>query len=309
MAGFDLFIGVDWSGAQGECHQGIQVAEAGPGQACPTLITPPQDKGWSRADFIAYLKDHRAAGRRILAGIDFAFCHPFDDHGAYYPAADLSIPDAPGLWQMIDGINHDQPHFYGGGVWGDARLRQYYNAPKRKDGRGGRGDRFQSRRRLTETVAAAQYRSPSPTFNCVGPAGVGTGSLAGMRLLHALRHEAVIWPVTSYQEVQAKADQGYLALVEIFPAYYFAMAGVKDREKSAAPLDAVNKALGHFNTDPVDQIASHVPDHDDLDALISASALRALHDPDHIFRLDDHLKDVAGREGWIFGVTSPKTTP
>ncbi len=308
MAGFDLFIGIDWSGAQGECHKGIQVAEAGPGTACPRLITPPQQKGWSRGDLISYLKDHQSQGRRVLAGIDFAFCHPFDDEGAYYPQSDVSIMDAPSLWQRIDTVNQGQDHYYGGGIWRDDLLRRYYNAPKRKDGSGGRGDLFQSRRRLTERVAAAQFRSPSPTFNCVGPAGVGTGSLAGMRVLHALKDGAVIWPISTPSGNNGRVDQTQLALVEIFPAYYFAMAGVKDREKSSQPLHAINKALAFFDSDPADQIASHVPDHDDLDALVSASALRALHDPHHIFRLDDAVEASAMREGWIFGVTSPKTS-
>lgn len=308
MAGFDLFIGIDWSGAQGECHKGIQVAEADPGTACPRLITPPQQKGWSRSDLISYLKDHQSQGRRVLAGIDFAFCHPFDDEGAYYPQSDVSIMDAPSLWQKIDTVNQGQDHYYGGGIWRDDLLRRYYNAPKRKDGSGGRGDLFQSRRRLTERVAAAQFRSPSPTFNCVGPAGVGTGSLAGMRVLHALKDGAVIWPISTPSGHHGRVDQTQLALVEIFPAYYFAMAGVKDREKSSQPLHAINKALAFFDSDPADQIASHVPDHDDLDALVSASALRALHDPQHIFRLDDAVEASAMREGWIFGVTSPKTS-
>ena len=86
------------------------------------------------------------------------------------------------------------------------------------------------------------------------------------------------------------------------------MAGVKDREKSSQPLNAINKALAFFNTDPAGSIASHVPDHDDLDALVSASALRALHDPHQIFRLDNAVEVSALREGWIFGVTSPKTS-
>ena len=317
MTGFDLFIGIDWSGAQGECHKGIQVAEAPMGTACPGLIPPPHPKGWSRADLIAYLKNHCLEGKRVLAGIDFAFSHPFDDEGAYYPQSDLTIQDAPSLWHLIDAKNHDQPHYYGGGLWQDADLRRYYNAPKRKDGSGGRGDLFQSRRRLTETKAAAQVRSPSPTFNCVGPAGVGTGSLAGMRVLHALKDDALIWPIThlSTRETntekggagKGKPEEGRLVLVEIFPAYYFAMAGVKDREKSTTPLAAVNKALAYFSTEPADQIAAHVPDHDDIDALISASALRALHHGDDIFPIDPSLHQTAMREGWIFGVTSPKT--
>ena len=113
-------------------------------------------------------------------------------------------PDTPqtsqGLWALIDDANKDQDYLYGGGIWGHAELRHYYNAPKNKDGRGGKGKYFQSRRRVTETIAASMnMRSPSPTFNCVGPAGVGTGSLAGMRMLHQLQDQATIWPFASPQ--------------------------------------------------------------------------------------------------------------
>ena len=36
--------------------------------------------------------------------------------------------------------------------------------------------------------------SPSPTFNCVGPGAVGTGSIAGMRMLNFLKNKVHIWP-------------------------------------------------------------------------------------------------------------------
>ena len=36
--------------------------------------------------------------------------------------------------------------------------------------------------------------SPSTTFNCVGPGAVGTGSLAGMRVLGTLNKKFNIWP-------------------------------------------------------------------------------------------------------------------
>ncbi len=315
MTGFNLFIGIDWSGAQGECHKGIQVAEAEKGRACPRLIPPPHPKGWSRAMVMAYLRQRRDQGHRVLAGIDFAFSHPFacdpfdEDGGGYYPQSGLDLRDTFALWQAIETANHDQPHLYGGKIWADPILRDYYNAPQRKDGSGGRGRRFQSRRRLTETMAAEQGRSPSPTFNCVGPAGVGTGSLAGMRFLNALRDDALIWPITDPADAAShQSKPSVLALVEIFPALYFAMAGVKDKMKSADPHAALNQALAHFGAEPAATIASHLPDHDDLDAVVSAAALRALHQGDAIFKLDPEIQAIAQREGWIFGVNSPKTT-
>ena len=54
-----------------------------------------------------------------------------------------------------------------------------------------------------------RIKSPSPTFNCVGPAGVGTGSLAGMRILHEIGHRACAMPIE-------KTLKHRLTLVEIF---------------------------------------------------------------------------------------------
>ncbi len=300
MTRFDLFIGIDWSGAKGQYHRGIQVAVASAGHDCPSLITPPHPNGWSRNDVSAYLTDLKAKGRRILAGIDFAFAHPFG-HDGYFPDFHDGPKDPEALWRLIDEVNHDQDHLYGGGLWGHPQLRRYYNAPKNKDGRGGKGDLFASRRRLTEEVAARMNnRSPSPTFNCVGPAGVGTGSLAGMRMLHHLnlQRDAVIWP---FHHLAPQPHDDSLTLVEIFPALYFTMAGVKDAAKKSVPLDALNQGLAHFHASPSTDIAAHVPDHDDMDAIIAAAALRHLHSPQEIFPIHDEDHAHAMREGWIFG--------
>ena len=269
----DTFIGIDWSGANGEFHRGIQVAILARDDSQPQLIAPPNKKGWSRQAVIDLLLDYKFSGKHVLAGIDFAFSHPFFDDG-YFPNFESSPATPQELWALIDKVNSEYDHFYGGGVWGHAHLRRYYNAPKSRDGRGGKGDFFESRRRLTETVAASiNKRSPSPTFNCVGPAGVGTGSLSGMRLLHHLKDNASIWPF----DIQTKSERGSLTLVEIYPALYFTMAGVKDNFKKSYPLNALNQALTHFGCSQVKNIEENVPDHDDLDAIISAAALKKLY--------------------------------
>ena len=210
---YDLFIGVDWSGARGEFHKGIQVAEAGADDAAPQIITPPHPRGWSRAAVL----DHYASGLQpgLFLPDRFCLCPSFGDAG-YYPGSGTHLPDAPALWQMVEDVNAGQDHLYGGGIWQHPQYGSYYNAPVA----GGRGADFTSRRRLTEVVSAkVNGRHPSPTFNCVGPAGVGTGSLAGMRMLHRLAGEAAIWPLLP-------RDGAALTVTEIFPALYFAMAGV-----------------------------------------------------------------------------------
>ena len=300
--GFQLFVGIDWSGAKGGHHKGIQVASFGANDCSPTLVEPSDSRGWSREEVMDWLKK-QAENKRVLAGIDFAFAHPFRNKEGYYPKYKGTPPDHPAaLWVMVDQICKADPHLYGGGIWGHDQLRDYYNAPQKKNGDGGKGRWYQSSRRLTEITAKELHkRSPSPTFNCVGPAAVGTGSLAGMRLLHHFKSKsgARIWPFD-------KADHN-LTLVEIFPALYFKMAGISDKAKTSDPLAALNQGLAHFGSSPITNVSSGLPDLDDLDAMISAAALRSLHDPVEVFAIktSDH-KAAAAKEGWIFGVGEDK---
>ena len=290
---FDLFVGIDWSGAKGAAHRGISVFSCGPGHQQPKRVPPPHNKrAFCRADVITYL-EAEAQSAKVLAGIDFAFAYPIDAQGHYFPELPKSAfqpSSATELWQLIDGICHDSPDYYGGAIWDHADYGPFYNAPA-----GRKGVKFQSRRRLTEIVAR-KVKSPSPTFNCVGPAGVGTGSLAGMRLCHHFAKTASIWP---FFEVPS----ANLTLVEIFPSYYFTLAGLRPVKGAQAEPEGLSRALAYFGSQGVSQDFQALgPDADDADALISAAALRH-------FAKDEMLWEtlpVARREGWIFGVKSDK---
>ena len=286
---FDYFVGIDWSGAKGRAHRGISIFTATDGSGVPIKQMPPHNKkAFSRADVIAYLEALSKKGS-VLAGIDFAFAYPVDEAGHYFPDlenTELQPQDAPALWALIDEVNQGADDYYGGLIWDHNPLGVYYNAPA-----GRKGPRFQSRRRRTEE-AARSVKAPSPTFNCVGPAGVGTGSLAGMRLCHHFARSATIWPFF-------KNEGASLSLVEIFPSYYFKLAGITPIGSDYTKPQSMNKALRFFETAPVaDDFNAEGPDADDADALISAAALRFLSkDKDY---LDVPL--IARREGWIFGV-------
>ena len=292
---FDAFVGIDWSGAKGEFQPGLSVFSASRGTAAPVRIEPPSGRFWSRQAIKNYL-DELSANKRVLAGIDFAFAYPVTDENdqlcGYYPGYPNAPHHAADLWELIDQKNQNQPHFYGGGIWDDETLGPYYNAPS-----GRRGKLFRSRRRLTEQVARA-VKSPSPTFNCVGPASVGTGSLAGMRLLNTLFDKAHIWPFSG-----AGTGSRSLYLVEIFPTYYFAVAGIRAVKGAHGQVENINQALHVFNSEPVSSSFNAAgPDYDEADALISAAALR------FFARQEDFWKtpEQASREGWIFGVRSAK---
>ena len=292
---FDIFVGIDWSGAKGHAHRGLSAFVCYAGNEVPQKISPPHGKkAFSRQDIIDVIDDLACQGR-VLVGIDFAFAYPIDEAGHYFPELDQHAyqpEDAFGLWALIDRLNQGAPDYYGGLIWDDPIYGAYYNAPS-----GRKGARFASRRRATE-IAASAIKSPSPTFNCVGPAGVGTGSLAGMRLCHAFQSKASIWPFSSLPDAP-------ITLVEIFPSFYFKMAGIHPVKGAQAQVPSLNQALGFFQTQAVDDdFIAHGPDADDADALISAAALRALSAVPHTW--DIHEKAV--REGWIFGVTSDKTS-
>ena len=276
-------------------HRGISVFAAERGDVPPRPVSPPGGaKRWSRPAVMDYLQ-HASETKQVLAGIDFAFAHPFHDTGSYYPNATGSPDNPRGLWQLIDEINQQQPYLYGGAIWDDAEFGPYYNAYG-----GRRGALFSSRRRRTEQEARA-VKAPSPTFNCVGPAGVGTGSLAGMRMLHHLADTTHIWPFGD-----ASCPTASLVLVEIFPSYYFAEAGIRPVNKQQAALPALYQALGFYGSAPLlDNSHLGGPDADDADALIAAAALRH-HAAD---KACWQVPDEAALEGWIFGVKSGSQKP
>ncbi|MDC3311689.1 hypothetical protein OAW28_03440 [Alphaproteobacteria bacterium] len=285
MPEFDLFIGVDWSGAKGLSHRGIAVSEAKKGSDRPIIVSPTNGaKYWSRKEVVSYLLD-RSKQQKVLAGIDFAFCYPYLDKNSYFPDAKNAPKTAIQLWSLIEQINQNAPDYYGGIIWQHPIFSAYYNSP------GNKGSLFSSRRRETELVAR-QIKSPSPTFNCVGPAGVGTGSLAGMRMLHDLKGHACRWPIETNFEVA-------LTVCEIFPTYYFALAGIRAIKGVQAQLEILNQALAFFGSEPMtDDFIAKGPDFDEADALISAAALRNLADKRHLWQ----VPESAMYEGWIFGV-------
>ena len=167
--------------------------------------------------------------------------------------------------EFIEEINKDAPHLYGGAIWDHPKLGAYYNAPS-----GRRGAKFTSRRRQTEH-AARTVKSPSPTFNCVGPGG---GDRLSFRNAPAKYFQpfAEIWPFGNFQ-----AGDKNLTLVEIFPSYYFALAGIRAVRGHHGQLSVLNNALAYFGSEGLaDDFHAAGPDFDEADAAISAAALRAL---------------------------------
>ena len=227
--GFDLFLGIDWSGAKGARNKGIQVAEAAPDEALPRLIANPyRPHGiWSRPDVLSYLIARMDEGRHVLAGFDFAFCYAFEDEGAYFPG----LPDAPGspeaVWALVEQAGQCDPDLYGAALYRRADLpyRDYFMAP------GWRGAKYSYRQRLAEQAAASV-----------------TGSLAGMRLLHRLRgldRDIRLWPFDP-------EPGGALTVVDAVCRHFGAVAGeipgIRTEDEADALISAA--ALRLLQADP-----------------------------------------------------------
>jgi hypothetical protein len=297
---WQYFIGIDWSGAKGITHQGIQLAIAQSGRGAPVGIYPPDSTEWSREAVRDYLIDLVLSETRtgsILVGIDFAFAHPFHDLDSYFPGQDISPATAAELWQLVEDVNKDNPHLYGGAMFSTAPWGDYYLAPPAY---GKTAPLYQSRRRMAETACREAGRSPSPTFKAVGADNVATGSMAGMRLLHQLKMrlgtKVAMWPFDDLDTVKAAS----LTLVEIFPSYHFHRAGFDPANKAAREAEFMSDALAAYDSDGVPpDYAPRGRDADEADAMIAAAALRFFA-PDHSYwQRPEHAK----REGWIFGVS------
>lgn len=311
------FAGIDWSGARGPSQPGIQLSLAMPGRGVPVSQSPDDgrheqgqlfnvpvsqrpgdDRQWGRDEVLEWLVlTAESAPKPLLAGIDFAFAHPFHDSGSYYPCLGDSLPDAPSLWARVEKECTNAPHLYGGAMFTAPRLGDYYWSPFNDH-----PPRYACRRlRVTECAAKASAPSctPSSTFKAIDKGNVATGSMAGMRLIHALRKKLgqrlAVWPFDRVTPENLKKLA--LVLVEIFPSYYFHRVHPNPARANAKFMTA---ALYDYKSDGVgDDYTPRGNDADESDAMISAAALRWFADKPDSWDAPPEAK----QEGWIFGVT------
>ncbi|MDC3064061.1 hypothetical protein OA253_05560, partial [Alphaproteobacteria bacterium] len=225
---FDGFFGIDWSGDKSKFQKGIKVAYLDKKNVNPVIISPPnENKYWNRSSLIEYLQSLNSS-KIYLIGFDFAFSYPYLDYKNYFVDFDDSPKSPKKLWNFIDVYNSENPNYYGGNIWKKKTISEYYNSPMKK------GIKFTSRRRITE-IYAKKICSPSPTFNCVGPGAVGTGTLAGMRVLNLLKKDYNIWPFDNLKNKKS-------VIVEIFPTLYFRKHSIKPKKNTGYTLNQINDA-------------------------------------------------------------------
>ena len=283
---FDGYIAIDWSGDKQKFQKGIKVAIIYAENNSPKIVKPPEKFNyWSRNLIVNWI-ENIISNNNYLIGIDFAFAYPFYDFHSYFPGLNYSPNNPLKLWQMIESINKNQENFYGGQIWKTHPYLNFYNSPIHK------GNLFKSRRRKTEIVAKSVL-SPSPTFNCVGPGAVGTGSLSGMRLLNYFKQKINIWPFDIFNNVDKSI------MVEIFPSYYFRKMKIKPQKPMGYSIQQLNKGLELFETNGISsKIKFTGPDQDEADAIISVAALKYFAKIKQKWKVNKEAK----KEGWIFGV-------
>jgi hypothetical protein len=289
MIGFRRFVGIDWSGAKGPTHSGIQVAEIAADAASPRLIYPPNGSKWSRhgvMDHIVQLND-----QPTLVGIDFAFSVPWG--GSNELLEQRHVRDVRALWALIDRFCDEAPHLYAGPIWTatESPFRRYIFHHQTRH----RGELYD---RLNLREVDKREGNAISVYHMVGPQ-VGVGSFSGMRMLHQLTKaqgdNVAIWPFDA-------VDGTKTAVVEIYPSFFYRRAGAR-RPKTGeiaksnhGEIDRTLRYYGAKRSTETDACRSV----DQADALISAAALRRLANGKAFESPESGNFDV--REGWIFGV-------
>lgn len=283
---FTDFIAIDWSGQAVERPKGLAVAHARSGSGAPQLI----DRAWSRHDILLWLEDLAERGVRALIGLDLSPAFPFRDEGAYFPGWDLSPPDGPALWRLVDQLCAHDPHLAATGFVSHPDGRRHFRQ------RGDCGNLFPAGRgrfRVCEHGQELLRLSPYSCFNLVGASQVGKSSLTGMRVLHRLRGKLGLWPFDPVPE------RGPL-LVEIYTALPARLAGMRKGTSKIRDPQALDALLAAFGSDPHQPL----PRYDDhaTDAILSAAWLRfAAHDAG-LWHPAALTPELAQTEGWTFGV-------
>ena len=294
---FTHFVGIDWSGAKGQYHRGIAVAQIGAGEAAPALVRPKgagESHIWSRAQVLDWICQETPAD--TLIGFDMGQSLAHADAGAFFPGWVQSPTDARALWAMVDAICADEPHLGVSAFVDHPVIAQYFRRQGRPVGAyfgAGNAVGGQGRWRVAEHEQRRIGCRPASNFNLVGAAQVGKASLAGMRLLHRLPRDIAVWPIDPVP------PRGRV-VVEIYSAIA-AMAGGRSagasKIRDGAALDAALAQLGAGAAGLAGAIADH-----QSDALITAAWLRRNAHRAQLWQPPAMTTSVAQTEGWTFGV-------
>jgi hypothetical protein len=228
------YLAIDWSGAKTGAEKKIWLAEAQGGR----LIR--LECGRDREQVARHLIEMASESPELVAGFDFGFSAP-----AWF-LRELGLGSAPDLWALAcdeceNWLGAGRPPFWGGG-------------------RGGRPSGIPASHRVSDLllprVGGVAIKS---VFQVGGSGSVGTGSLRGWPVLHALRGAGfAVWP---FDPVQLPL------IVEIYPRLLTGPVNKSSRDRRRAYLDEKHPDIG-----PAFRELAAASD-DAFDAAISALAM------------------------------------
>jgi precorrin-8X/cobalt-precorrin-8 methylmutase len=276
MPQFDSYLVVDWSanGTPKTGRDSLWIAHLRPGR--PVALDNPPTRHAAMTQIAETLHEEARAGRRVLAGFDFAFGYPAGlaqalgqggDWRAVWAHLHDHLTDAPdnanNRFDLAAALN---AHFPGDGpFWGNGLARDIPGLPRRKPA--GWGVSLPANRRLTDSLAPRAQE----VWKLSGAGSVGGQSLTGQAALEGLRRRLplTVWPFEDHRTAPA-------VLAEVFP--------------SLIPLDP----------------ALH-PVRDAAQVIALARSLAAWDVGDHLARLLDRAsrmpESVRRHEGMILGLT------
>ena len=281
MRRFASTVAIDWSGAKGQRHKGIAIAEAR-GDEAPRLVRP--GHVWSRTEVMEWLVG-RAAKEPTLFGFDFSFAPPFAERGAYLPG-ETDVPDnAREFWAYVDEHSRDE----------DLGAASFLEEVHRRHFYFGIADGVKAdfvRFRVCDAHLNAQGgRKTASAYDAIGAAQVAKASFSGMRLLHRIAGKVAIWPM---DPLPGRGS----AVVEIYTRIYLRNAGMSGKKlRTRADL---NQALTGLGSKPA-RLRFEPNDHQ-TDALVTAAGMRAHLEHPSAFSPPGLTVALARTEGWTFGI-------
>jgi hypothetical protein len=292
---FDHFVAIDWSGARAVQTKAIAVAEMAAWETEVRLVEARIERQWSRTAVARWLVERAShnerSGTRALVGIDANVSYGSTFFERQLPTA----TNAAALWAYVEERAGGAANFSGEAIWQHPDLASLFWSS------GQRPIDFKPAERLTEAACQqAGLGRPETPFKLIGPAQVGKGGLAVMRLCHHLRSELgdhlAVWPFDPPQACATAA----IVLVEIYPRLFIRHAGHGAAKiRLAERLRDVLTAFGatcRSNTE--------ISDHD-ADALIAAAGMRQIAGRGGLPLVPPSLAATIRREGWIFGLPFP----
>lgn len=283
---FKNFIAIDWSGAAGERHHGIAVAQCGTGNGTPELVRP--GHRWSRPEVLHWLLNDLPEDS--IVGFDMGISLAHADAGAFFPGWSESPKSARELWAMIDRVCANDAHLSANSFVDHTEVARHFRRHGGREGDlfgGGRG-RF----RVTERTQESMGCRPYSNFNLVGAAQVGKSSLTGMRLLHRLAGRLPVWPIDPVPERASVVCEIYTTIAARAAGRRTGASKIRDHSELNLALAALGAGPAH-GTGPITDHAA--------DALITSAWLRnAAHDA-ALWAPQDLTPEIARTEGWTFG--------